>query len=323
MLQTINASNDANCYKNIKVNRSIGEGSQGVVYALKGNTSDERVLKISEYDTPKKLENMKNEVIIGTILGDIGIAPKLYEAWICKDKVYILMERIKGSLRDIISGKESLGVYYEVDHINKIPKSLMNDYIDAFAKITEMGYIHMDSHPANLGIINRNGKDRGILIDFGFTVKRTDLDNFINKELAFGFSLGQIMEHAPLVEITTSVMFAKMKQIYNDLNMSIKFNELPTSSIDEIIKNMPTTKGLPIDLYVGFVLYCKILQLDQELRYQDPNFITLYYIRQSRFNPEDPTSPLFALNPVFEGGNRRHRTRRQRKARLRTRRSKA
>lgn len=315
----------SDCLQGHTIDIKLGKGEQGVAYSMRGLNREGRnlsntVLKVSDFGSQQVANVWKREVDIGIAIGNAGIAPQIYKAWTCMDPAdgprgYILMERMKASLRDMISnGKTPDGD--PIDHINMIPANIMNDYGSALMTMIQMGYIHMDNHPGNLGVVNRGGVDKGVVFDFGFTVQRSDLANPVNQQLAFGFSLGQILEHAPLAEVLASSMFTEMQRIYNQLGIPIPFNQLPNTNITQIKAKYPKNTGISLDLYIGFMLFCRILQIEQPARFDDAYYDIIYYIRQGRFNPASPTRPL-------NGGGRRRAnvTRRSRKDRRLTRRN--
>ena len=88
-------------------------------------------------------------------LQNTGAVPKIYAAWTCNDKGYIVMEKLE-----------------EFKPKNAI--SLMKKYREykkLLEKIKEKGWLHVDSHKGNIML---NSKNKLVLIDFGWAVKQRE-----------------------------------------------------------------------------------------------------------------------------------------------------
>lgn len=102
---------DLPCLKDGYINiKELGAGEYGTVNLVKKNGKKYAMKKIeikySSY-TPinEQINSIKNEIKILKKVGKLGISPKLYDYYLCKDKkgfaVYLIMDYIRGeTLRD-------------------------------------------------------------------------------------------------------------------------------------------------------------------------------------------------------------------------------
>jgi serine/threonine protein kinase len=79
-----------------------------------------------------------------------NLVPKIYAAWTCKSKGFIIMEKL-----------------YSCDNIN--PQVLYTKIADKLKKIRDAGWLHVDTHDGNV-MCTADGEP--VIIDFGYAVKR-------------------------------------------------------------------------------------------------------------------------------------------------------
>lgn len=102
------------------------------------------------------MEQLQNEIDNLEILGPVGISPKLFDAWLCDNSAYIVMERVNGiTLEDYYSQKKLVST------------ELANMIRDTILTMHSMGVIHGDLHGENIIISHRNDNIQVKLIDFG------------------------------------------------------------------------------------------------------------------------------------------------------------
>lgn len=122
----------------------IGSGAFGKVY---------RACKYKDCNYVVKVQ--KNDVYANAELGAYlslqksRLLPKLYAAWTCKGKMYLVLER----LFDCTLPKTQL--------IRRLSEKLN--------KLLQLGWLHCDIHPGNVMCTQRN---RLVLIDFGLSVQK-------------------------------------------------------------------------------------------------------------------------------------------------------
>jgi serine/threonine protein kinase len=137
------------CNKNSiwKMDKMIGKGSCGEVYE-----SSEYVVKIQNVDQPFFQEVMALQELQST-----NIVPKLFDVWTCEKLGYIVMEKLT-SINSYLPKMSATKIWEEVGQ--------MLNTIESF------GWLHIDTSITNV-MVTSEGKL--VLIDFGLSVKRTDL----------------------------------------------------------------------------------------------------------------------------------------------------
>lgn len=325
----IAGSGDA-CKSIFAPSKELGRGEQGVVFDIPAAYTNREgatwsvVMKISEFKgTPAKKAETKakwiEEVRISKALGDmetdegLRVAPKIISAWICGGKGYIIMERMKGDLRKVKGdGVHTVGEKmlpgttdeWQKNHIDNAPFEIQDDYVLLLEHMIENGYVHMDNHPGNLGVLEYEDGDHGVLFDFGFTLHIADM-NLTDKLYALAFSIGQILEHVPVDELLDSYLFMVFVNIMlqdmgiagfeerkyewgtrspmindEDMKFFIKNHKLKSPKIDKLPITAPSGMDHP-EFYVGAKLYCYLLLLEQPGRYDWVNYNKIYDIRQN------------------------------------------
>jgi serine/threonine protein kinase len=323
-INEIVAANDDGCLRGYAVNRELGRGEQGIAYSLVhndvgSNVSQTHVLKKSVLN-PKNSAQWKREVRISTELGNAGIGPRIYRSWICNTKIgYISMQRMKSDLRKYIGSTDNDGTGVS-DPVHKCPDEIQYQYIDLLKRMIDMGYVHMDNHPGNLGIVQESGKDHATLFDFGFTQKRNDLTSEINKQLALGFSLGQIIEHTEVEDIPKTRIYQAMASIYFSIHPPIHGSTIAgfaKQASEMNISGLEVPVGYTKDVYYGFMMYCKLLTLPKVERYYKPIYASIYNIRQGKpFSVEEEPPKMRSKRLASKKTRRRQRSSRKSRHRL-------
>ncbi len=292
------------CYREYVVGAKLGEGEQGIAYAANGPAGQRGVvMKKSKFVNADSLKKWKEEVRISYELGREGIGPIIHKAWLCPDADgtmhgYIIMERMAGDLRGYrfdtgVVGQKLNG--RNIDHLNNCPISVQQDYVRLLEKMIDKGFIHMDNHPGNLGVVERGGMPQGILFDFGFTQRRADLSTPNAKLKALGFSIAQIIEHMPIDERVTNYFFKIFVAIENgtyvlgdyanpayteegavDLPAAYNIQTARWSALKAAADDHP---DVPKDIYVGFYMYCYLLKMPVAIMYNKSNYGHVYEIR--------------------------------------------
>jgi hypothetical protein len=290
------------CKKGYTTTDFLGSGEQGAAYIVGKNDTGlnaggRLVMKISNLK-PDQIPAWKNEALISHKLSEAGIGPKIFKAWICQQKGYIIMEKMVSDLRHYPGASDKLigidGKPYYTDHINKVPENIQKDYLTGLERMIDMGYIHMDNHPGNLGIVLVDGQQKGILFDFGFTQERPDLTSLNAKQMALGFSIAQIIEQMPLKERKTNYLYkifvaiAQNKYVWGSGSFAgadvVKFTREYKANEDKLasILTEPVPAGVPQDIYVGFRLYCFLLPQSNDDMFERNNYDKVYKIRQGK-----------------------------------------
>lgn len=176
------------CKRGLKIKKKLGQGDVGVAWEIepgaqtsaihtamsaKGNY----VLKEVLIRSAAEYEQFSNEICIGKYLGDLKVAPRIYDSWICH------AHGTGNTQQYHVTG------YYVMDKMAQIwdkaypsadpnkndnrpaPKAMEVKLLKALETMVKAGIIHQDCHPGNIGIL-ANGQV--VLFDFGFSLWSVD-----------------------------------------------------------------------------------------------------------------------------------------------------
>lgn len=124
----------------------INKGANGQVYVACRNGDCNYVMKIQEFNT-----SFYTEVQALVELQKTGVVPIIYAAWTCRDKGYIIMEKLDQCTK--LSGKQ-----------------IYDGILQNLTKIHNNGWLVVDVNTGNY--LCRNGGKQLVIIDFGFAVKK-------------------------------------------------------------------------------------------------------------------------------------------------------
>ncbi len=144
----------------------IGGGEYGKVFKI-DETRCVKIINISENLNNLGYIDFQNEVEISKVAGEIGVGPKIYDAYVCVNDAnsscygIIYMEYVKG-----ITLNDFLYKYYSKGNIATI-RRLLEEKIN---KLHNAGILHSDLHHDNVMIIMDGGEVKDVkIIDFGFS----------------------------------------------------------------------------------------------------------------------------------------------------------
>ena len=144
------------CLKKWKFSSYLGSGNNGIIFSVVNNSGTTRAAKIVTVDP-------KSEVKVQKKLAKVGIAPKVYHTCKLADRLWVvIMEKIDGSLGDLVGGHRSLST--------KSLKRIYDEIIRNIEAMEKQNISHGDLSLENLGyIILPDGEIRVIVIDFGWS----------------------------------------------------------------------------------------------------------------------------------------------------------
>lgn len=310
------ALSNAGCKIGYTTTAELGRGEQGIAYAMNKNTtgrniSETHVLKISTLGSAPVRRAWEAEAKLSKVLGAAGLGPKIYDFWVCRNKGYILMQKMLGDLRhyedeagpisDKIKDWETGETIFNIDHLNRVPVEILRNYVDKLETMIGTGYVHFDNHPGNLGLVlGGDGAIEGILFDFGFTKKVEGMTE-ADKYNALAFSIGQILEHMPRAELDSNYLFQILvsidKGVYEfgslepavsaaDIAAFRAYYKIPAGSLGvDLTPEIKAPAGVKRPLYVGAKLYNYFLNMSDADKYDWASYGTIYLIRQSKAIP--------------------------------------
>lgn len=170
----------AKCKEGIRIVRELGRGDVGIAYEIEPGAQSQSihsalsphgkyVLKEVRISNEQEMRQFSNEICIGKHLGELQVAPRIYDCWVCTANADQIQYPVTG--------------YYVMDKMEKIweheypcnseksntvraaPRSMEKKLVKVLETMIKAGIIHQDCHPGNIGIL-KDG--RVVLFDFGF-----------------------------------------------------------------------------------------------------------------------------------------------------------
>lgn len=200
----------ADCYgNNFKVDlKPLGKGDVGIAYMINGVSDIKQEVYPDAEEKKYVLKQVQfrkgedgtfdrdadlffNETCIGIELGELGIAPRIYECWLCNDSKgneygFYTMDKI-----EYIMAYTYPGNLKRTKFMKLATKELQQKIIGLLEVMLNANYVHNDNHPGNIGIMS-NGEP--VLFDFGFALKADHELTNDDKLQYLGFALYQIIE---------------------------------------------------------------------------------------------------------------------------------
>ena len=191
----------AKCKRGIKVVKELGRGDVGVAYEIEPGSQASSihaamtphgnyVLKEVRIANEQEMQQFSNEICIGKYLGELKIAPRIYDCWVCTGSEsettpkypvtgYYIMDKIEK-----IWDKEYPSDSTEGKPVRPSPREMERKLVKVLETMVKAGIIHQDCHPGNIGIL-KNGQV--VLFDFGFAIfshdKMTQPDTVLMSQL--------------------------------------------------------------------------------------------------------------------------------------------
>jgi serine/threonine protein kinase len=189
--------------ENCLAEKRLGSGINAKTYEIK-NDSD-KIMKISTAIPLKRIDELRNEINISTIAGNINngnISPKIFASYIIENvelktcKLFVIMEKINGKILSTM------------DEYTKYKNTIMSKY----EALLKKNISHNDELPQNIMIGKKNGNDEEdvYFIDYGdASLIKEMTDNDIEKKKE---SLDKELTHflAPSLQHSTQKPVVKL-----------------------------------------------------------------------------------------------------------------
>ena len=142
---------DCNYLKQWDQGIETGSGEVGTTKMITHkNYNYSYILKSQKKNNSNYLSQFTAELNALIELQGTNLVPKIYAAWTCRTKGFIIMEKL-----------------YSCDNLN--PQVLYTKIADKLKKIEAAGWLHVDTHDGNV-MCTADGEP--VIIDFGYAVKR-------------------------------------------------------------------------------------------------------------------------------------------------------
>lgn len=203
---------DPSCLRGLRTLDVLGKGDFGTVSILDAAAAagisgirpdGAYVLKEARLKSEDAVEQFRLECQLNTEIGALGIAPRVYDFWVCEKPDgagtkygYIVMDRLAAMYRKIFP--DTLNDFPPSAIVNA-PKAVQQAVIGVLEVMIMNNYVHHDNHLGNVGF---DTEGRVKIFDFGFT-KRTPFTSDEQRCIALGYSLYQLIEQMPY-EVMTS-----------------------------------------------------------------------------------------------------------------------
>lgn len=179
---------------------------------------------------PIRLQQFKDEVTIGYKLGVLGIAPQIYDWWICENHPqndrttkrygYYVMDTLSG----VWKGE------YDVN-VAIAPTDLQIKLIGNVIDMVKLGLIHQDAHTGNIS-------SDGLLFDFGLTLS---VDPSLIEQygsLLVASQLYQMIEHSDYDDIVSPNNY-----VFNAIQLILQNPDVPLSQLKDFLSIQLQTPG--------------------------------------------------------------------------------
>ena len=167
------------CLKNWKFRAFLGSGMHGSAFSVINTKGVVRVAKIVN-------ENPATEIKAQKRLASIGVAPKLYDWCKISHGVWVLiMEKVDGSLQDLVGGHKSLGKA----KLGNIFKGIVKNIETMEKNNVSHGDLSLD----NIGYVTHaDGSIRILLIDFGWSAKHVPMFDMVSLAQSLLFTRNEV-----------------------------------------------------------------------------------------------------------------------------------
>jgi tRNA A-37 threonylcarbamoyl transferase component Bud32 len=178
--ESISSVLNIKCLKSWRFASYLGSGNNGIIFSIEHKKNGAvRAAKIVTVDP-------KSEVKIQKKAHKKGIAPKVFHSCkLSKDLWVVIMEKIDGSLGDLVGGHRSLSKVM----LTKIYKEIVRNII----RMEKSNITHGDLSLENMGyVIQPDGDIKIIVIDFGWSSTYVPMFDMISLTQALLFTRNKV-----------------------------------------------------------------------------------------------------------------------------------
>lgn len=150
------------CLRGYEIRKLLGKGSYGKVFhTCKPKDNCIYAMKVVELNEEEDINDFRKEVSIASKMSRLEITPKVYGAWFCKNKGYIVTEKYDVTLKTHLE-------YHDLS------KNLINRLENILEKMHNAGIVHGDLSLDNVMIKFVKGKKKIGIIDWGLAFETNE-----------------------------------------------------------------------------------------------------------------------------------------------------
>lgn len=178
--ESISSALNVRCLKSWKFSSYLGAGNNGIIFSIEHKKNGAvRAAKIVTVDP-------RSEVRVQRKAHKLGIAPKVFHSCKLADDLWVvIMEKIDGSLGDLVGGHRSLS--------NKMLKKIYEEIIRNITEMEDANISHGDLSLENMGyVVQSDGDIKIIIIDFGWSSQYVPMFDMISLTQALLFTRNKV-----------------------------------------------------------------------------------------------------------------------------------
>lgn len=221
--EAISSALNIKCLKNWKFSSYLGAGNNGIIFSVEHKkTGAVRAAKIVTIDP-------RSEVKVQKKLHKLGIAPKVYHSCkLAEDLWVVIMEKIDGSLGDLVGGHRSLS--------KKMLTKIYNEVIRNIIEMEDANISHGDLSLENMGyVILPKGDLKIIIIDFGWSSKYVPMFDMISLIQALLFTRNKVNRDFLYTRFVSFILERyDFKIPRNTVGVDVLFKDFQTRFINEL-----------------------------------------------------------------------------------------
>ena len=154
-----------------RVEKLIGRGAMGAVYLVEhlglGRRFAAKVVAIEHASTPDLVHRLRNEARIASQVQHENIVDVTHLGQTADGALFIVMELLEGcDLRDWMYDRRDAPIPF--DDVRRVAADVMA----GLAAAHDAGIVHRDLKPDNVFLVERQGRTRAKLVDFGISKSR-------------------------------------------------------------------------------------------------------------------------------------------------------
>ena len=172
--------------------KGLGKGAYGKVYAACLVGDCRYAVKIQKYD---EMGEAEVNAYMHFEAQKMRVGPKFYAAWVCRGKLYIVLERLKCDFKSFHTVPRKR---LECDCF-KNREASMHKVQELLNALEKKGWLHGDIH---LGNVMCTQDDRMVLIDYNFAVKKGTTPHYVLQGFPHTYEAMKKRQEHTMIDLT-------------------------------------------------------------------------------------------------------------------------